>query len=130
MKKLALACVLFGIAIPGKVISDIAFCRKFARLTLGLLLVISNPVASGSARAGLTQTTIFFSSEYQQTSPVSVAPVNGGTNDFFSALGVVSNFNDFDVNGITVTVPTSPPTADILATPAIIVLEGGTSSPS
>ena len=92
--------------------------------------MISSPVVSGSAVAGLTQTTIFFSGEYQQTSPISVTPVNGGTNDFFATLGVVNNFNDFDVNGITVRVPTSPPTTDILVTPAIIVLEGGISSPS
>ena len=130
MKKLTLARVLFGTEIPGKVISHIAFSRKFVRLTGGLVLVISSPVVSGSAGAGLTQTTIFFSSQYQQTSPISVTPVNGGTNDFFAALAVVNNFNDFDVNGITVTVPTSPPTTDILATPATIVLEGGTSSPS
>jgi hypothetical protein len=130
MKKLILARVLFGTEIPGKVFSHIAFSRKSVRLTGGLVLVISSPVVSGSAGAGLTQTTIFFSSQYQQTSPISVTPVNGGTNDFFAALAVVNNFNDFDVNGITVTVPTSPPTTDILATPATIVLEGGTSSPS
>ena len=74
--------------------------------------------------------TLFFDSEYQQTSPVSVVPVNGGINDFFSALGVVSNFNDFDVNGISVGVPTSPGTTYIMAIPEVVILANGTSSPA
>jgi len=96
----------------------------------GLLAAIANVLVAGSATAGLTEATIFFDSEYQQISPISVIPVNGGTNDFFSALGVVNNFTDFNVNGITVQVPTSPPTTNILSTPVIVILEDGTSSPA
>jgi len=87
-------------------------------------------MVSGSANAGLIEATIFFDSEYQQTSPISVIPVNGETNEFFSALGVASNFNDFDVNGISVRVPTSPSTTDILSTPVVVILADGTSSPA
>jgi hypothetical protein len=66
--------------------------------------------AAGAQAQGLTDSSLYRQSENQQTGPSTVVPFNGGTNYFFTSLADVSSVTAFDVNGMTVTVPTSPST--------------------
>jgi hypothetical protein len=66
--------------------------------------------AAGARAQGLTDSSLYRENENQQTGPSTVIPFNGGVNYFFASLADVSSATDFDVNGMTVTVPTSPST--------------------
>jgi PEP-CTERM motif-containing protein len=66
--------------------------------------------AAGARAQGLTDSSLYRSDENQQTGPTTVVPFNSGTNYFFVSLADVGSATDFDVNGVTVTVPTSPST--------------------
>jgi PEP-CTERM motif-containing protein len=74
------------------------------------LLAVAGVAASSQAYAGLTDVSLFRSAEYVQTGPSTVAPFNSGTNYFFTGLADVANSSDYDVNGLTLVVPTSPST--------------------
>jgi hypothetical protein len=80
----------------------------FMRVLLcGCLLA---PLMANQARAGLTDVSLYRSAEYVQTGATTVVPSNSGTNYFFTGLADVNTDSDYDVNGLTLTVPTSPTT--------------------
>jgi hypothetical protein len=85
--------------------------RRRSGLRQGLLCAIGIAALGASpASAGLTDFSLYWSAEYEQTGPMTVVPFNSGTNYFFSSLADVNSATDYDVNGLTVTVPTSPTT--------------------
>jgi PEP-CTERM motif len=79
--------------------------REALLCSIGLVALGASP-----ASAGLTDFSLYWSAEYQQTGPTTVVPFNSGTNYFFTSLADVNSAADYDVNGLTVTVPTSPTT--------------------
>jgi PEP-CTERM motif len=87
------------------------FGRRRSCLRQGLLCSIGLMALGASpASAGLTDFSLYWSAEYEQTGPTTVVPFNFGTNYFFNSLADVNSATDYDVNGLTVTVPTSPTT--------------------
>jgi hypothetical protein len=67
-------------------------------------------IAGGAAAQGLTDSSLYRQAEYQQTGAATVVPFNAGKNYFFTSLADVASASDFDMNGMTITVPTSPST--------------------
>lgn len=68
------------------------------------------PLATGYAHAGLTDVSLYRAAEYLQTGASTVVPANSGANYFFTGLADVNSASDYDVNGLTLTVPTTPTT--------------------
>jgi len=88
------------------------------RLRMVVLAVLAGTAGAVGAQAqGLTDSSLYRQSENQQTGPFTVVPFNGGTNYFFTSLADVASVTDFDVNGVTATVPTSPSTMYTMSGP-------------
>jgi hypothetical protein len=83
---------------------------QFRGRTVVLAGFASAVLAVAAHAQGLTDSSLYRQSENQQTGPSTVVPFNGGTNYFFTSLADVSNATDFDVNGMSVAVPTIPGT--------------------
>ncbi len=87
--------------------------RLIAMIGLSVLGLVAT---AGSVSAGLTDFSLYWSAEYQQTGATTVVPFNSGTNYFFTSFADVASASDYDVNGLSVTVPTSPTTTQYTMT--------------